>query len=346
MNVRRLLIVALITVAFVLSLVGIGAAQGKQRQVLRWGSSQAGSSAYIVLFGVAKIINDALPDIYIEAIPAGGSIASQRMAGKGELEGVYSGAWNFTDMYTNRGPYEKAPYPANAPKPYQTWYCYLAKQFVITKAERNDIKTWSDLAGKTIFSSVPGSSVYEVPRAALTALGVWSKLKAVNIPFTSAADALKMGTIDAIVGYANGDVLIPWMAEVDTRVKLKIVPPSPAEFEKIKKVPGYATPTLDTKKVFSQDMGMPQVNAIADYYGFHIGNKLSTEGAYKVIKVLVEKANEVAKVHATLVAFAEDPIGMQIKAISSIPDIPVHPGVAKYLKEKGAWKDEFKIGKE
>lgn len=334
------------TAILLFSLLGVAWAQGKQKQVIRWGSSQAGSSAYVVLFGVAKIINDALPDIYIEAVPAGGSIASQRMMGKGELEGAYSGAWNFTDMYINRGPYEKSPFPQNEPKPYQTWYCYLAKQYVVTKAERNDIKSWGDLAGKKIFAGPPGSSVYEVPRAAFTALGIWDKMKVVNIPFTSAADALKMGTIDAIVGYANGDVLIPWMAEVDTRVKLKIVASTPAEFEVIKKVPGYSTPTLDTKKVFSQDMGVAKVNAIADYYGFHIGNKLSTEGAYRVIKVLVEKANDVANVHATLKVYAEDPLGMQVDAISSIPDIPVHPGVAKYLKERGVWKNAFKIGKE
>ena len=346
MKIKRLLTIIPLTAILLLTFVSIGGAQVKQKQVIRWGSSQAGSSAYVVLYGVAKIVNDALPDIYIEAVPAGGSIASQRMMGKGELEGAYSGAWNFTDMYINRGPYEKAPYPADAPKPYQTWYCYLAKQYVVTKAERNDIKSWRDLAGKTIFAGPPGSSVYEVPRAALTALGVWSKLKAVNIPFTSAADALKMGTIDAIVGYANGDVLIPWMAEVDTRVKLKIVALSPAEFEVVKKVSGYSTPQLDTKKVFSQDMGVPKVNAIADYYGFHIGNKLSPEAAYRVFKVLIEKAGEVAKVHATLKVYAEDPLGMQVDAISSIPDIPVHPGVARYLKEKGVWKDSFKIGKE
>jgi TRAP transporter TAXI family solute receptor len=344
MNAKRLLWTILITALFLFSLTNISSAQDKKKQVIRWGSSQAGSSAYIVLFGVAKLVNDELPDIYIEAVPTGGSIASQRMMGKGELEGVYSGAWNFTDMYINRGPYEKAPFPADAPKPYQTWYCYLAKQYVITKAERNDIKTWRDLAGKTVFANVPGSSVYEVPRAAFTALGIWDKMKVVNIPFTSVADALKMGTIDAVVGYANGDVLIPWMAEVDTRVKLKIIPQTPDEFEVIKKVAGYSTPILDTKKVFAQDMGVPQVNAIADYYGFHIGNKLSTEDAYKVIKILVEKANEVAKIHGTLRAYAEDPLDMQVKAISTIPDIPVHPGVAKYLKEKGVWKNEFKIG--
>jgi TRAP-type uncharacterized transport system substrate-binding protein len=222
----------------------------------------------------------------------------------------------------------------------------LAKQYAVTKAERNDIKSWSDLAGKTVFAGPPGSSVFEVPRAALTALGVWDKIKVVNIPFTSAADALKMGTVDVIVGYANGDVLIPWMAEVDTRVKLKIIPPSPAEFEVIKKVPGYSTPALDTKKVFAQDMGVPKVNAIADYYGFHVGNKLSAEGAYRVFKVLIEKANEISKIHGTLKVYAEDPLGMQVAGISSIPDIPVHPGVARYLKEKGVWRNEFKIGQE
>ena len=31
-------------------------------------------------------------------------------------------------------------------------------------------------------------------------------------------------------------------------------------------------------------------------------------------------------------------------AIAALPDIPVHPGTAKYLKEKGQWKSSWKIG--
>ncbi len=327
-------------------IVCIGAAQEKKKETLRWGSSRAGSAGYVTLFGVAKVINDRAPDIYIEAIPTGGSIASQRMMAKGELDGAYSGTWNFVDMYLNRGPYEKAPYPADAIKPYQTWYCYLVKEFVITKVDRTDIKSWRDLAGKKVYVPVPGSSVFEVPRAAFMTIGIWDKIKPVDIPMTAIPDALNMGTIDAAVGYVNGDILIPWMAEVDARVKVKIVPQTPEELELIKKGAGYATTTMDAKKVFSQDVGVGITYTVADYYGFHVGKNLSAKNAYKILKILTENAKEVEKIHAMLTEYAKDPLGMQIKAMSTIPEIPVHPGVVNYLKEKGVWKKEFKIGQE
>jgi len=341
---KRVFFIGSLVVAILLMVNG---AMAQEKKItLRWGSSKAGSAGYVVLFGVAKIVNDRAPDIYIEAVPTGGSIASQRMMSKGELDGCYSGTWNFVDIQLNRGPYEKAPYPAGAVKPYQTWYCYLVKEFVVTRVDRTDIKCWRDLAGKKVFVPVPGSSVFEVPRTVFTALGVWDKMKVVELPFPAIPDALNMGTIDAAVGYANGDILIPWMAEVDARVKLKIVRQTPEELEIIKKGSGYATTTMDAKKVFSQDVGVGTTYTISDYYGFHIGKNLSAKHAYKIIKILAENAKEVEKVHAMMAEYAKDPLGMQVKAMSTIPEIPVHPGVAKYLEEKGVWKKELKIGKE
>ena len=329
-----------------LATVSTGEAQQAKKTTLRWGSSKAGSAGYVTLFGVAKIVNDRAPDLYIEAVPTGGSIASQRMMAKGELEGCYSGTWNFLDIYFNRGPYAKSPYPPGAVKPYQTWHCYLVEEFVVTRANRTDIKSWRDLAGKKVFVPVPGSSVFEVPRAAFTALGIWDKMKVVELPFTALPDALNMGTIDAAVGYANGKVLIPWMAEVDSRVKVRVVNPAPEELEVIKKVSGYSVASLNVKKAFSQDVGVAAAHTISDYYGFHIGKNLPAKYAHRIFQILVENAKEVAKVHAMLEEYANDPLGMQIKAANSIPEIPVHPGVADYLKEKGVWKKEFKIGKE
>jgi TRAP-type uncharacterized transport system substrate-binding protein len=46
---------------------------------------------------------------------------------------------------------------------------------------------------------------------------------------------------------------------------------------------------------------------------------------------------------AYLRRFAEDPIGLQVTAVSSAPEIPVHPGLAKLLKEYGVWKDSWKV---
>ena len=124
------------------------------------------------------------------------------------------------------------------------------------------------------------------------------------------------------------------------------IKPTPEEVKIIGTVPGYSTPVVDTKKVFSQDVGVGIVNTIADYYGFHIGKNISVKTAYTIFKILIENAKDVAKVHAMLEDYAENPLEMQIKAMSCVPEIPVHPGVANYLKEKGFWKNELSIGKE
>jgi uncharacterized protein len=321
-------------------------ALAQQKTTLRWGSSRAGSAGYVVLFGVAKMINEKMPDLYIEAVPTGGSIASQRMMAKGELGGMYSGTWNFLDIYYNRGPYEKTNYPKDAVKPSQTWYCYLVPNFLVTRADRTDIKSWRDLAGKKVFVPIPGSAVFEVPKAAMVALGTWDKMRVVDLAYTAVPDAIKMGTVDAAFGYCLGKTLVPWMNEMDSRVKIRVVPQTPEELAVISKVSGYSMTVLDPKKSFSQDVGVDKIHGPSDYYGFHVGSNLPASKVYEFVKVLVENAPKVSKIHAVLEDYDTDPLGMQVKAIGTIPDIPVHPGTAKYLKEKGVWKSQWKIAAE
>ena len=38
--------------------------------------------------------------------------------------------------------------------------------------------------------------------------------------------------------------------------------------------------------------------------------------------------------------------GFQVQGIKSIPEVPVHPGLVKYLKEKGLWDSSWKIASE
>jgi hypothetical protein len=38
-----------------------------------------------------------------------------------------------------------------------------------------------------------------------------------------------------------------------------------------------------------------------------------------------------------------DFVGMQVKGINANPTIPVHSGLAKFLKEHKAWNDKWKI---
>ena len=42
-------------------------------------------------------------------------------------------------------------------------------------------------------------------------------------------------------------------------------------------------------------------------------------------------------------AMAKDFVGMQVNGIKANPQIPVHAGLAKFLKEQKAWKDNWKV---
>jgi len=42
-------------------------------------------------------------------------------------------------------------------------------------------------------------------------------------------------------------------------------------------------------------------------------------------------------------ALAKDFVGLQVAGINANADIPVHAGLAKFLKEHKAWNDKWKI---
>jgi TRAP-type uncharacterized transport system substrate-binding protein len=79
------------------------------------------------------------------------------------------------------------------------------------------------------------------------------------------------------------------------------------------------------------------------YFGQHIGLDFPEEAVYKMIKVLEESAGDLAKLEAGFGPLSKDFAGFQVLGIQSIPEVPVHPGLAKYLKEKGLWDTAWKI---
>jgi TRAP-type uncharacterized transport system substrate-binding protein len=40
---------------------------------------------------------------------------------------------------------------------------------------------------------------------------------------------------------------------------------------------------------------------------------------------------------------AKDFVGMQVSGIKANPDVPVHPGLAKFLKEQKAWDEKWRV---
>jgi TRAP-type uncharacterized transport system substrate-binding protein len=168
--------------------------------------------------------------------------------------------------------------------------------------------------------------------------------------YMEAPDGLKMGTIDAVGTYSNlyGNAVPGWVKNLDARMKIKIVTPSPEEQKIISSITDVTPGMIKTKWMRQQNQknNPSEVWGWIVHYGFHPAPDVPTDAFYQIYKTWIEKAKtDIAPIHSVLKEYAGlNPLELQVKGIEEAKEIPVHPGVAKYLKEKNLWKDDWKIG--
>ncbi len=343
-------IVTILTVGMLLmyATMNVSSVFADKERLVRLGTSKEGTVGYACGVGLSAAIKKHVKGVTMESVPTPGSTASVKIFSKKDLDMAYASTWTMNDAHKNTGPFEKVPI---ARKPYQGWYFLDGGFFVITKADRKDINSLHDLVGKKIFPHSSGTGVYDVYQAVFTKLGLWDKMKVRQVGPMEAADALQMGTVDAIGGYSvqGGLTTAAWIRNIDARLSIKIVIPTPEEQNIIRQISGlkFGNSINQWMSPKNQKINPPELWGFGPPYGFHPGPDMPTDVFYNIYKTWIEKAkSDLAPVNATLKAYSEfNIVEFQVDCIETLKDIPVHPGVAKYLKEKGVWKDYWIIGK-
>jgi TRAP-type uncharacterized transport system substrate-binding protein len=123
---------------------------------------------------------------------------------------------------------------------------------------------------------------------------------------------------------------------------IKVVNPCPDEIEKIKAA-GLAVVDVDPKGAFSKDVGPSTLKGVPILFGYNARVDMPEEAVYKMIKAFYDKRDELVKIDPGFSAMAKDFVGMQVQGINANPQVPVHPGLAKFLKEHNAWSDKWKV---
>jgi TRAP-type uncharacterized transport system substrate-binding protein len=104
---------------------------------------------------------------------------------------------------------------------------------------------------------------------------------------------------------------------------------------------GLATTNVSAK-VFKKDIGAEAITLLPFYYGFHVGLDVSADDVYRKLTIVEKNAEALKKADGAFAQVAADMIGMQKRGIQSSVDlVEIHPGLAKYMKEKGAWDPEW-----
>ena len=211
----------------------------------------------------------------------------------------------------------------------------------------------SDIAGKKVFPGKTGSGISEGLMYMLKSLDI--KIgKNVQMGYMEVANALKTGLIDVAGIYvvSRAQLMSSWVKNIDSQVDIKIIEPNDAEVKKLKADLGKYGIGLERLHLpFKQDMGLKEKKTFVgvEWWGWHFASRVTTDDAYTYIKTFYspEVIKDFSKAHALLkrIANVDRLKEIEVKGINSVKQEPVHPGVAKFLKEIGIWQNDWKVGK-
>ena len=337
------LAVSAAAVAAVFAVAASGPASAQERNSIRWATSSVDSYGYKVAASMVKIAEEALGGKYtITVNPYPSTTGAMKAAMDGTAEIGYTADVGMTELYAGEGGFKN--YTAAKGKLVHAWYSYPMESFMATSAkEAGKYKCWGDFSGKPVFYTTAGFMNWLNFMRIYKVLGY--QFKHVQIDAKTQSDALQAGTLAGSVAYTTaGRSLAPYWKETEVRMDVKVINPCPAEVAKLKAA-GLAVVDVDPKVAFSKDVGVTQIQAVPILFAYNVRADMAEDVVYKMLSAFYKNRESLAKSDPGFTPMAKDFVGMQVQGISANPDIPVHSGMAKFLKEHKAWNDKWKIAK-
>jgi len=319
----------------------INPAHAAERKSIRWATSSTGSYGYKVAAQMIKVLEDALGGEYtvtVNPYPSTTGAMKATMDGDGEIG--YTADVGMTQVYEGSGGFKD--YKAAKSNLVHTWYAYPMESFMaVSAAKGGQFKSWGDFSGKPVFFTPAGYMNWLNFQRIFKALGY--QFKHVQISEASQADALQAGTIVGAVAYTTaGASLSSYWRETELRADIRVVNPTPDEVKKLIAA-DLAPVEIDPKKAFSKDVGVKTILGVPILFGYNVRADMPEEVVYKMLSAFYKERDSLAKADPGFGPMARDFVGMQVSGIKANPTIPVHSGLAKFLKEHNAWSDKWKI---
>jgi TRAP transporter TAXI family solute receptor len=331
--------VAILAVLFAFSAIDPG--YGAERKSIRLGTSQAGTYGYKVAAQLVPLLEQALGGEYTVTVnPYQSPTVAMKALMNGDGEMSYTADVGMTEFYNGEGGFKG--YTPTKPKIVHTWYAYPMESFMMVLASKgNQYKSLADFSGKPVFFTPAGFMNWLNFVRTFKALGY--QFKHVEVGVAAQGDALQAGSIIGAVAYTTAGASLPaYWRETELRVELKAINPSPDEVKKLTAA-GLAPLEVDPKKAFSKDVGVKTILGVPLLFGYNVRADMPEEVVYKIVNALYNKRDELLKSDPGFAPLASDFTGMQARGINAYPTAPVHPGLAKFMKEKKAWNDKWVI---
>lgn len=328
--------------AFTFGLVGLSTTTSAQQpKDIRWGTGPVGSVGHKALVVLADLLNKEMPNYRITVLPMPGAVMTVKGFATEQVDAYYGSDDALREFASDTGRFKG--FKANVKRePVQSMWLYTIDVGLAIKASNRDkIKTWNDLTGKRVYTGpLPFDTRLHLEQAMAT-VGV--KHIYTQVDLSTVGSQLDAGSIDAtIVYYGGGVVPAPWLSQASLAVDWAGLNPSPKELDELK-AKGFAINEADAKAISRNDIHVNKLTLLPFYWGFDIGMNMSADDVYKMLTIVDKNADNLAKLDGDFAQIAHGQFAaFQKRALEhSWNLVPIHPGLARFLKEKGQWDPKW-----
>jgi hypothetical protein len=334
--VRLLAGIALLATA---SVAGTPSAEAQDVKQIRWATSSVGSSGHRALVALATLLNREMPEYSITVLPTPGAAASVRGYSAGQFDGYYGADVAYHEIANREGRYKDFDPDAGKRLLQSLWSFTLEIGLGISAADKEEFTEWRDLGGKQVFTGPAPWDTRAALERAMGALEVGHEY--VELDTGLAGSGLQENQIEAFSVYTTGESSpAPWVTEAMLTTEVAVLNPSDEEIAKL----GEAG--IDVVRIpasaFESDVGVEEAVLVPLFYGFHLGLDVPEEDVYRMLTIIEEHAKELAEADSGFRQLAADMVELQRRGIEASPDvIGIHPGLARFLRERDAWDEAW-----
>ncbi|GHV53306.1 hypothetical protein FACS1894206_03730 [Deltaproteobacteria bacterium] len=295
-----------------------GIAGAADKISLMWGSTSQSSGMYPMNVAMAEVINKYVPEVSVTVIETGGTTDNWKRMQRGEVSFGQGG-----DAEVYMGTHDEGAYKGLGATRPRVLISANPQAYIFVVTEESGITKTSDLNGKPYNPGLKGSTAEMLSYKIFEALDIKPKF----IPGSTgeAVDAMKDRRI---IGYTKNTSLTAQdssVQDVATARKIAVLSFSGEEQKKIlKALPMYQITTLPGKVY-----GLPNdIKTIGGLFGVAVDRDLDAGLVYKIFKALCDNRDYIAQTYAGV-------RGEDLLDLTSHASTWLHPGVIRYLKEKG-----------
>jgi len=332
----------LLSTLAVASAIGLASsAAWSEPKDIRWGTGPVGSVGHKALVVLADFLNKEMPNYRITVLPMPGAVMTVKGFATNEIDAFYGSDDSLREFAADTGRFKG--FKASVKRqPVQSMWIFTLDVGLAIKASNSDkIKNWGDLTGKKVFTGPLPFDTRLHLETALADVGVKHIYSQVDL--SNAGSQLNSGTIEGMIVYYTGGVVpAPWLTEASLAVDWAGLNPSADELAKLK-AKNVAVEEVDADKISKKDIHVKKLTLLPFYWGFDIGMNMPAEDVYKMLSTIDKHADELAKLDGDFAQIAGGKLAdFQVKALAQTADlVPIHPGLAKFLKEKGKWDPKW-----